>query len=233
MCSKKKRNKNEHIFSEMSQLPPWFSPNHPGISGSLDFFSLTSGIWRLRPCHLGVLHISHFFLKRNHVEKPTHITDTLKPSKNSQKYEFKRSHQKPTAKTRCQCENFHLVALQLKKHPFLGTPNIGFTPVGSKPWALANGKANSPLNISSTCPPQSAVFVKDSKKLERNLGELVNQNPNTSLPTPELSRQSITNLTFFWHHRTSPHLVVLVHFHQLQQLCDLTADLSSWFGLKK
>lgn len=111
--------------------------------------------------------------------------------------EFKRSHQKP-AKTRCQCENFHLVALQLKKHPFLGTPNIGFTPVGSKPWALANGKANSPLNISSTCPPQSAVFVKDSKKIERNLGELVNQNPNTSLPTPKncLAKVSLTWLFF-------------------------------------
>lgn len=78
--------------------------------------------------------------------------------------EFKRSHQKP-AKTRCQCENFHLVALQLKKHPFLGTPNIGFTPVGSKPWALANGKANSPLNISSTCPPQSAIVFWIPKNL--------------------------------------------------------------------
>lgn len=85
------------------------------------------------------------------------------------------------------------------------------------------------LNLPTTI---SNSFL-DSKKFERNLGELVNQNPNTSLPTPELSRQSITNLTFFWHHRTSPHLVVLVHFHQLQQLCDLTADLSSWFGLKK
>ena len=40
-----------------------------------------------------------------------------------------------------------------RKHLFLGTPNIGFTPVGSKPWALP------------TWPPQSAVVFWIPKKL--------------------------------------------------------------------
>ena len=223
----------------MSQLPPWFSPNHPGISGSLDFFSLTSGIWRLRPCHLGVFQIPHFFSTKNHVEK----THTKNPSKPPKKIWVQEKPKESQLMAPLNCKTKSSGSTATKKTSLPGDP---------KHWVHSSGQQA--LGLANLPGPQSAVFVKDSPK---NWREIWVKLVNWWILTLHYQRQKIVSpkyhsLDFFWHHRTSrrghpekkyfrssckgertqpsPHLVVLVQFHQLQQLCDLTADLSSWFG---
>lgn len=132
---KKKTEQTWKSFSEMSQLPPWFPPNHPQAFRVLWILSPSpQAFGGSGPATLVFFIFPIFTQTKNHVEKPTHITDTFQ-KKHPKKNMSSREAIKSQLMAPRNCETFHLVPLQLKKTSLPGDPQT----LGSLQWAASPG----------------------------------------------------------------------------------------------